>query len=48
MWNVTGYDWSAPPAATIERKVANQIRGGDVSCCMMEVTSRWAQTAPKL
>ena len=20
MWNVTGYDWSAPPAATIERK----------------------------
>jgi len=30
MWNVTGYDWSAPPAATIERKVTNQIRGGDV------------------
>ena len=30
MWNVTGYDWNAPPAATIERKVTNQIRGGDV------------------
>jgi peptidoglycan/xylan/chitin deacetylase (PgdA/CDA1 family) len=30
MWNVTGYDWSAPPANEIERKVANQIRGGDV------------------
>ena len=30
MWNVTGYDWNAPPAAVIERKVAKQIRGGDV------------------
>jgi peptidoglycan/xylan/chitin deacetylase (PgdA/CDA1 family) len=30
MWNVTGYDWSAPPAAIIEQKVAKQIRGGDV------------------
>lgn len=30
MWSVTGYDWSAPPAAVIERKVAKQIRGGDV------------------
>jgi peptidoglycan/xylan/chitin deacetylase (PgdA/CDA1 family) len=30
MWNVTGYDWSAPPAAVIERKVAKRIRGGDV------------------
>ena len=30
MWNVTGYDWSAPPAAVIERKVAKQIRGGDI------------------
>jgi peptidoglycan/xylan/chitin deacetylase (PgdA/CDA1 family) len=30
MWNVTGYDWSAPPAAVIEKKVARQIRGGDV------------------
>lgn len=30
MWDVTGYDWSAPAAAVIERKVAKQIRGGDV------------------
>jgi len=30
MWNVTGYDWSAPPAAEIEHKVIRQIRGGDV------------------
>ncbi|HKH99837.1 MAG TPA: polysaccharide deacetylase family protein [Candidatus Sulfotelmatobacter sp.] len=30
MWNVTGYDWTAPPAAEIERKVTSQIRGGDV------------------
>jgi peptidoglycan-N-acetylglucosamine deacetylase len=30
MWNVTGYDWNAPPAAVIEQKVENQIRGGDV------------------
>jgi len=30
MWNVTGYDWDAPPAAVIETKVASQIRGGDV------------------
>lgn len=30
MWNVTGYDWSAPPAEAIERKVVRQIRGGDV------------------
>ncbi len=30
MWNVTGYDWSAPPSAVIERKVRKQIRGGDV------------------
>lgn len=30
MWNVTGYDWSAPPAEIIERKVTRQIRGGDV------------------
>ena len=30
MWNVTGYDWNAPPAEVIERKVAKQIRGGDV------------------
>jgi peptidoglycan-N-acetylglucosamine deacetylase len=30
MWNVTGYDWNAPPAAVIERKVMQQMRGGDV------------------
>ena len=30
MWNLTGYDWSAPPAEEIERKVAKQMRGGDV------------------
>lgn len=30
MWNVTGYDWNAPPAAVIEQKVTDQIRGGDV------------------
>jgi peptidoglycan/xylan/chitin deacetylase (PgdA/CDA1 family) len=30
MWNVTGFDWNAPPSAMIEQKVAKQIRGGDV------------------
>jgi peptidoglycan/xylan/chitin deacetylase (PgdA/CDA1 family) len=30
MWNVTGYDWNAPPAEVIERKIAKQMRGGDV------------------
>jgi peptidoglycan/xylan/chitin deacetylase (PgdA/CDA1 family) len=30
MWNVTGYDWNAPPAAVIEEKVRMQTRGGDV------------------
>ena len=30
MWNVTGYDWNAPPAAEIEKRVSRQIRGGDV------------------
>jgi peptidoglycan/xylan/chitin deacetylase (PgdA/CDA1 family) len=30
MWNVTGYDWNAPPAAAIEGKVSRQVRGGDV------------------
>jgi peptidoglycan/xylan/chitin deacetylase (PgdA/CDA1 family) len=30
MWNVTGYDWTAPPASVIEKKVVRQIRGGDV------------------
>jgi peptidoglycan/xylan/chitin deacetylase (PgdA/CDA1 family) len=30
MWNVTGYDWDAPPAAVIEKKVASRINGGNV------------------
>jgi peptidoglycan/xylan/chitin deacetylase (PgdA/CDA1 family) len=30
MWNVTGYDWNAPPAVVIEKKVVRQMRGGDV------------------
>ena len=30
MWNVTGYDWTAPPAEVIEGKVSRQIQGGDV------------------
>jgi peptidoglycan-N-acetylglucosamine deacetylase len=30
MWNVSGYDWNAPPAAVIEKKLIRQIRGGDV------------------
>ena len=32
MWNVTGYDWNAPPAAVIESKIARQMHvgGGDV------------------
>jgi peptidoglycan-N-acetylglucosamine deacetylase len=30
MWNITGYDWDAPPAAVIERKVSRRIRGGNV------------------
>jgi peptidoglycan-N-acetylglucosamine deacetylase len=30
LWNVIGYDWNAPPAAEIEKKVVRQIRGGDV------------------
>ena len=32
MWNVTGYDWNAPPASVVEAKVARQISagGGDV------------------
>lgn len=30
MWNITGYDWSAPPAAVIEQKVSKRIRGGNV------------------
>jgi len=30
MWNVTGFDWNAPPSGVIEQKVSKQIRGGDV------------------
>ncbi len=30
MWNVTGYDWNAPPASQIEAKVLPQMGGGDV------------------
>ncbi len=30
MWNVTGYDWNAPPSAIIEHKVSKRLRGGDV------------------
>lgn len=30
MWNITGYDWNAPPAVTIERTVSRKIRGGNV------------------
>jgi peptidoglycan/xylan/chitin deacetylase (PgdA/CDA1 family) len=30
MWNVTGYDWNAPPSSVIERRVSRQMRGGDV------------------
>jgi peptidoglycan-N-acetylglucosamine deacetylase len=30
MWNVTAYDWNAPPATRIEANVSRQIRGGDV------------------
>jgi peptidoglycan/xylan/chitin deacetylase (PgdA/CDA1 family) len=30
MWNVTGYDWNAPPTAVIEKKIERQMRGGDV------------------
>jgi peptidoglycan/xylan/chitin deacetylase (PgdA/CDA1 family) len=30
MWNVTGYDWNAPPAVVIEKKVVRQMRGGDL------------------
>jgi len=30
MWNVAGYDWNAPPAAVIEKKIVRQMRGGDV------------------
>jgi len=30
MWSLTGYDWNAPPAVVIEKKVSRRIRGGDV------------------
>lgn len=30
MWNVTGYDWNAPPAAVVEKRVGRQVDGGDV------------------
>jgi peptidoglycan/xylan/chitin deacetylase (PgdA/CDA1 family) len=30
MWNVTGYDWNAQPAVVIEKKIARQMRGGDL------------------
>jgi peptidoglycan-N-acetylglucosamine deacetylase len=30
MWSVTGYDWNAPSADYIEKRVAARIRGGDV------------------
>ena len=30
MWNVTGYDWNASSSEEIERKVARNIRGGDI------------------
>ena len=30
MWSVTGYDWNAPSAEHIERKVTRRVRGGDV------------------
>ena len=30
MWNVTGYDWNASPAARVEKKVAEQMHGGDM------------------
>jgi peptidoglycan-N-acetylglucosamine deacetylase len=30
MWNASGHDWNAPPAAVIENRLTSQIRGGDV------------------
>lgn len=30
MWNITGYDWNAPPAEEIATRVSGRIRGGDV------------------
>jgi peptidoglycan-N-acetylglucosamine deacetylase len=30
MWNITGYDWNAPPAERIVTRVSGKIHGGDV------------------
>ena len=30
MWNVTGFDWDAHSSEAVERKVSEQVRGGDV------------------
>lgn len=30
MWSVTGFDWNAPPAERIVKRVAENTRGGDV------------------
>lgn len=30
MWNVTGWDWRGKPSEYVERRVREQIRGGDV------------------
>jgi peptidoglycan/xylan/chitin deacetylase (PgdA/CDA1 family) len=30
MWSVTGYDWDAPSAEYIEKKVTARVRGGDI------------------
>jgi peptidoglycan/xylan/chitin deacetylase (PgdA/CDA1 family) len=30
MWDVTGYDWNAPPAEYIEQKVSTRVHGGNV------------------
>jgi peptidoglycan/xylan/chitin deacetylase (PgdA/CDA1 family) len=30
MWNVTGYDWDAPPAVEIENKVGRRTKGSDI------------------
>jgi peptidoglycan/xylan/chitin deacetylase (PgdA/CDA1 family) len=30
MWTIVAYDWNAPPASVIQRRIASRIRGGDV------------------
>jgi peptidoglycan/xylan/chitin deacetylase (PgdA/CDA1 family) len=30
MWNVTGSDWKGQPADYVERRVSQQVRGGNV------------------